>query len=64
MSATWVHSGFDVIAWIADGLSYYWLTRGAVKFPPTPALDWHYTGILVFGAGVGAVVFGTAASAR
>jgi prolipoprotein diacylglyceryltransferase len=31
-----------------------------VKFPPFPVADWHYTAVLVFGAGVGAVSFGTA----
>jgi phosphatidylglycerol---prolipoprotein diacylglyceryl transferase len=61
MSATLVHTGFDALAWIAAALSYRWLTRGAaVKFPPFPVADWHYTAVLVFGAGVGAVSFGTA----
>jgi phosphatidylglycerol:prolipoprotein diacylglycerol transferase len=61
MSATLVHAGFDALAWIAAALSYRWLTRGAaVKFPPLPVADWHYTAVLVFGAGVGAVSFGTA----
>src|SRR6202044_652737 len=58
MSATLVHAGFDALAWIAAVLSYRWLTRSAaVKFPPFPVADWHYTAVLVFGAGVGAVSF-------
>jgi prolipoprotein diacylglyceryltransferase len=61
MSATLTHAAFDALAWIAGALSYYWLTRLAlVKFQPTPALDWRYIAILFFGAGVGAVLFGTA----
>jgi prolipoprotein diacylglyceryltransferase len=61
MSATLVHTGFDALAWIAAALSHCWLTRlGAVKFPPMPPADWHYIAVLVFGAGIGAVAFGTA----
>jgi phosphatidylglycerol---prolipoprotein diacylglyceryl transferase len=61
MSATLVHTGFDVLAWIAVALSYHCLTRGAaVKFPPFLGANWHYIAVLVFGAGVSAVSFGTA----
>jgi phosphatidylglycerol:prolipoprotein diacylglycerol transferase len=61
MNATLVHAVFDVLAWIAAALSYYWLTRrAAVKFSPTLAVNWRYIAILMFGAGVGAVLFGTA----
>jgi prolipoprotein diacylglyceryltransferase len=52
---------FDAIAWLAAGLSLLWLTRGAcVRFPATPAGDIAYIAALVFGAGVGAFLFGTA----
>jgi phosphatidylglycerol:prolipoprotein diacylglycerol transferase len=61
MSGAVLHAVFDVIAWAAAGLSIYWVTRRSrVQFPPTPAGDWHYIAVLVLGAGVGAVVFGTA----
>jgi phosphatidylglycerol:prolipoprotein diacylglycerol transferase len=61
MSATLVHAGFDGLAWIAAALSYYWLTRrAAVKFPVSPSADRHYIAVLIFGAGIGAVLFGTA----
>jgi prolipoprotein diacylglyceryltransferase len=61
MSAMLVHTGFDVLAWIAAALSYYWLTRrAAVKFPASPAANWHYIAVLIFGAGIGAALFGTA----
>jgi prolipoprotein diacylglyceryltransferase len=61
MSATLFHAGFDALGWIGAALSYYWLTRSAaVKFPPFPAANWRYISVLVFGAGVGALSFGTA----
>lgn len=61
MSGTVLHALFDVIAWAAAGLSLYWVTRRArVRFPASPAGDWHYIAVLILGAGVGAVLFGTA----
>jgi prolipoprotein diacylglyceryltransferase len=61
MSGAVLHTIFDVIAWAAAGLSIYWVTRRAgAPFPASPAGDWHYIAVLVFGAGVGAVAFGTA----
>jgi hypothetical protein len=61
MSGAVLHAIFDVIAWAAAGLSIYWVTRRAgSQFPVSPAGDWHYIAVLVFGAGVGAVAFGTA----
>src|ERR1700730_7584864 len=60
MSGATLHAIFDVIAWACAGLSIYWVTRRAgVCFPAAPASDWHYIAVLVFGAGVGAVAFGT-----
>jgi prolipoprotein diacylglyceryltransferase len=61
MDGTLLHIGFDVIAWLAAGLSLVWLTRfGHVRFPPAPTGDLTYIAALIFGAGVGAVLFGTA----
>jgi prolipoprotein diacylglyceryltransferase len=61
MSGAVLHAGFDVLAWAAAGLSIYWVTRvSGRQFPVSPAGDWHYVAALVFGAGVGAVLFGTA----
>ena len=60
MSGATLHAIFDVIAWACAGLSIYWVTRRmAVRFPASPASDWHYIAVLVFGSGVGAVAFGT-----
>jgi prolipoprotein diacylglyceryltransferase len=54
-------AGFDAFAWIAAALSLHWLTRGAaVQFQPLPAADLYYIAVLLFGAGVGATLFGTA----
>ncbi len=61
MNGTLLHLAFDAIAWVAAGLSLFWLARRAdVRFPPAPTADLTYLAALVFGAGLGAVVFGTA----
>ena len=61
MSGVILHAVFDVIAWAAAGLSIYWVTRfSGREFPASPAGDWRYIAVLVCGAGVGAVLFGTA----
>jgi prolipoprotein diacylglyceryltransferase len=59
MNGTLLHIGFDVIAWLAAGVSLLWLTRH-VRFPPAPTGDMTYVAVLVLGAGVGAVLLGTA----
>ena len=58
MSGIVLHVMFDAAAWLAAGLSLLWLKR-AVQFPPAPA-DLSYVAVLMFGAGLGAVAFGTA----
>jgi prolipoprotein diacylglyceryltransferase len=61
MSGTLLHIAFDVIAWAAAGLALYWLRRGSdIQFQASPAGDPSYIAALVFGAGVGAVLFGSA----
>jgi prolipoprotein diacylglyceryltransferase len=61
MSGTLLHIVFDAIAWLAAELSVLWLIRRAhVRFPPAPAGNMPYIAALVFGAGVGAFLFGTA----
>jgi prolipoprotein diacylglyceryltransferase len=60
MSGTLLHTGFDVLAWAAAGLSFIWLTRRAgVRFPPSRSHDLPYIAALVFGAGIGAFAFGS-----
>jgi phosphatidylglycerol---prolipoprotein diacylglyceryl transferase len=59
MNGTLLHIAFDAIAWLAAGLSLFWLTRGMqVRFPVAPT-DFTYIAMLIFGAGLGAVLFGT-----
>jgi prolipoprotein diacylglyceryltransferase len=61
MNGTLVHIAFDAIAWLAAGLSLVWLTRSAkIRFPAAPTGDLPYIAALLFGAGVGAVLFGSA----
>jgi prolipoprotein diacylglyceryltransferase len=61
MNGMLLHIAFDAIAWLAAGLSLFWLTRGMhVRFPAAPAGDFTYIAALIFGAGLGAVVLGTA----
>ena len=61
MNGAILHTGFDIIAWAAAGASTYWVTRRSGRqFPAVPEGDWRYIAVLVFGAGVGAVVLGTA----
>jgi prolipoprotein diacylglyceryltransferase len=61
MSDTLVHVLFDILAWIAAGAAGLWLARvKQIAFPPAPALSLPYAATALLGAGVGAVVFGTA----
>jgi prolipoprotein diacylglyceryltransferase len=56
-----IHAGFDVLAWLAAGLAGLWLMRaGRVVFPVPQPLRFAYIATLMFGAGLGAVVFGSA----
>jgi phosphatidylglycerol:prolipoprotein diacylglycerol transferase len=61
MNGTLIHIAFDAIAWLGAGLSLLWLTKSTrVRFPAAPTGDLAYIAALVFGAGVGAVLFGSA----
>lgn len=56
-----IHAGFDVLAWLAAGAAGLWLMRsGAISFPVPQPLRLNYIAALIFGAGVGAVLFGSA----
>ena len=56
-----IHASFDILAWLAAGAAGYWLIRtGRVSFPVPQPLRLTYLAALVFGAGLGAVVFGSA----
>jgi phosphatidylglycerol:prolipoprotein diacylglycerol transferase len=59
MNGTTLHVAFDVAAWLAAGLAARWLSRvEQVQFPPQ-SLALRYIAALVFGAGLGAYLFGT-----
>jgi hypothetical protein len=61
MSGMLLHTAFDALAWLAAGLSLFWLERSTdVRFPPAPTERLPYFAALIFGAGIGAVLVGTA----
>jgi len=61
MDGTLLHVVFDLVAWIAAGLSLLWLKQlTGVQFPSSTTRTLNYIAALVFGAGIGAVLFGTA----
>jgi prolipoprotein diacylglyceryltransferase len=56
-----IHAVFDVLAWLAAGAAGLWLMRsGRVSFPVPQPLRFSYLAALIFGAGLGAVAFGSA----
>ena len=59
MNGAALHAIFDVAAWLAAGLAGWWLTRlRGLQFPAqSPQLP--YIAALMFGAGIGAYLFGT-----
>jgi prolipoprotein diacylglyceryltransferase len=61
MGGTLIHAVFDVLAWVAAGASALWLRRsGRVSCPVPSQMRFGYLAALIFGAGVGAVAFGSA----
>jgi len=56
-----IHAAFDVLAWLAAAAAALWVARlGRVAFPVPEGLRIGYLGVLLFGAGVGAYLFGSA----
>ena len=54
-----LHAIFDVAAWCAAGVAIWWLTRvRSLKFP-SQSFELPYIATLLFGAGIGAYLFGT-----
>lgn len=59
MSGAAIHAILDIAAWLAAGLAGWWLSRfRGVKFP-AQSFQWPYIAALMFGAGLGAYLFGT-----
>lgn len=59
MNGAALHAIFDVAAWLAAGLAGWWLTRLRGGQFPAQSLQLPYIAALMFGAGVGAYLFGT-----
>jgi phosphatidylglycerol---prolipoprotein diacylglyceryl transferase len=64
MSGAGLHAIFDVAAWLTAGAAGWWLQRvqraqlHAQPFP-SQSFELSYLAALVFGAGIGAYLFGT-----
>ncbi|APO49113.1 prolipoprotein diacylglyceryltransferase [Bradyrhizobium diazoefficiens] len=59
MSGAFLHTVFDVAAWLAAGAAVYWLSRQGLRFP-AQSFELPYIAALVFGAGLAAYLFGSA----
>ena len=64
MNGTALHVIFDILAWCAAGGAAWWLSRLRLsRFPdlqfPSQSFELSYIAALVFGAGLGAYLFGT-----
>ncbi|CAL74219.1 conserved hypothetical protein; putative membrane protein; putative prolipoprotein diacylglyceryltransferase [Bradyrhizobium sp. ORS 278] len=59
MDGAALHAMFDLAAWLSAGAAGWWLTRIAGVSFPKQSTEWPYVAALVFGAGVGAYLFGT-----
>src|SRR5262249_23570374 len=56
-----IHASFDVLAWLAAAAAALWVTRtGRVTFPLPEPLRLSYLAVLLIGAALGAVLFGSA----
>src|SRR5215813_7551669 len=53
------HAIFDLAAWVAAGLVIWWLSRLRGIVFPSQSFELPYLAALVFGAGIGAYLFGT-----
>ena len=59
MSGAFLHTIFDVLAWLAAAAAVWWLARQGLQFP-AQSFELPYIAALVFGAGLGAYLFGSA----
>jgi phosphatidylglycerol---prolipoprotein diacylglyceryl transferase len=59
MSGAVLHAIFDVAAWLAAGAAIWWLARVRGIAFPSQSFELPYIAALVFGAGLGAYLFGT-----
>jgi phosphatidylglycerol:prolipoprotein diacylglycerol transferase len=54
-----LHAIFDVAAWCAAGVAIWWLSRARGLQFPQQSFELSYIAALMFGAGLGAYLFGT-----
>lgn len=59
MGGALLHTLFDIAAWLAAAAAVYWLSRQHLRFP-AQSFELRYIAALVFGAGIGAYLFGSA----
>jgi prolipoprotein diacylglyceryltransferase len=59
MNGAVVHAIFDVAAWGAAGVAAWWLSRVRGLRFPSQSFELPYVAALMFGAGLGAYLFGT-----
>lgn len=59
MSGALLHTVFDILAWLAAAGAVWWLSRQRLQFP-AQSFEMPYIAALVFGAGLGAYLFGSA----
>src|ERR1700750_1380466 len=58
-SGALLHAIFDIAAWLAAAAAIWWLARRRGISFPSQSFELPYLAVLVFGAGLGAYVFGT-----
>lgn len=59
MSGALLHTLFDIAAWLEGAIALYGLSRHGLRFP-AQSFQMPYIAALMFGAGVGAYLFGSA----
>src|SRR6266481_1904843 len=59
MSGAALHTIFDIAAWLAAGLAIFWLSRRRQLRFPRQSFELPYLAALLFGAGLGAFLFGS-----
>jgi prolipoprotein diacylglyceryltransferase len=59
MDGAVLHAIFDVAAWLSAAVAGWWLSRVRGVSFPKQSTEWPYVAVLVFGAAVGAYLFGT-----
>ena len=59
MSGAALHTVFDIAAWCAAAIAMWWLSRVRGLQFPSQSFALPYVAALVFGAGIGAYIFGT-----